>query len=201
MEPKLPHLKHHALRLPSIGRLALLALTLGAGSLQAIAQKVVLNTSEGEVALELDAQRAPKTVDNFLRYVKAGHYDGTVFHRVIDGFMIQGGGMTPDLKEKPTRPPIELEAANGLSNVRGTISMARTMVPDSATAQFFINVADNLALDAANSRDGRGYAVFGKVVRGMDVVDRIRATPTGNKAGFQNVPLEPVIIRKATVEK
>lgn len=182
-------------------RSALSALLIGLTVLPAMAQKVILDTSEGEIAVELNAQRAPKSVENFVRYVQSGHYDGTIFHRVIDGFMIQGGGMTPDMKDKPTRAPIPLEAANGLSNVRGTISMARTMVPDSATAQFFINVADNLALDAAQSRDGRGYAVFGKVVRGMEVVDRIRAKPTGNKAGFQNVPLEPVIIRKATVEK
>ncbi len=184
-----------------LARAAVFAWSIAAMAGPAVAQKVLLSTSEGDIVLELDAQRAPKSVENFVRYVKDGHYDGTVFHRVIDGFMIQGGGMTPDMKEKPTRPPIPLEAGNGLSNVRGSLAMARTMVPDSATAQFYINVADNLALDAANARDGRGYAVFGKVVRGMDVVDRIRAARTGTKAGYQNVPLEPVIIKKATLEK
>ena len=184
-----------------LSRAAVIGLALAASAGSALAQRVLLSTSEGDIVLELDPQRAPKSADNFVRYVKDGHYDGTVFHRVIDGFMIQGGGMTPDLKEKPTRPPIPLEAGNGLSNVRGSVAMARTMVPDSATAQFYINVADNLALDAANARDGRGYAVFGKVVRGMDVVDRIRAVRTGTKAGYQNVPLEPVIIKKATLEK
>jgi peptidyl-prolyl cis-trans isomerase A (cyclophilin A) len=188
-------------RIKVLSRAAVIGLALAASAGSALAQRVLLSTSEGDIVLELDPQRAPKSADNFVRYVKDGHYDGTVFHRVIDGFMIQGGGMTPDLKEKPTRPPIPLEAGNGLSNVRGSVAMARTMVPDSATAQFYINVADNLALDAANARDGRGYAVFGKVVRGMDVVDRIRAVRTGNKAGYQNVPLEPVIIKKATLEK
>lgn len=188
-------------RIKVLSRAAVIGLALAASAGSALAQRVLLSTSEGDIVLELDPQRAPKSADNFVRYVKDGHYDGTVFHRVIDGFMIQGGGMTPDLKEKPTRPPIPLEAGNGLSNVRGSVAMARTMVPDSATAQFYINVADNLALDAANARDGRGYAVFGKVVRGMDVVDRIRAVRTGTKAGYQNVPLEPVIIKKATLEK
>jgi peptidyl-prolyl cis-trans isomerase A (cyclophilin A) len=138
-------------------------------------------------------------VANFVQYVKAGQYDGTVFHRVIDGFMIQGGGMTPDMEEKPTRAPIPLESKNGLSNKRGTVAMARTQVPDSATAQFFINLADNNRLDAANSPDGNGYAVFGKVTEGMDVVDKIRAVPTGNKAGHQNVPQTPILIKKATI--
>jgi len=181
---------------------SLIVLALLAGPLgTAWAQRVVLDTTAGAIVLELDAQRAPKSVANFVEYVQAGHYDGTVFHRVIDGFMIQGGGMTPDLREKPTRAPIPLEAANGLSNLRGTVAMARTMAPDSATAQFYINVADNLALDAAHARDGRGYAVFGRIAQGMETVDRIRAVPTGNRSGFQNVPLEPVIIKKATLEK
>jgi peptidyl-prolyl cis-trans isomerase A (cyclophilin A) len=164
------------------------------------AQKVRLATSAGDIVLELDAQKAPKTVDNFLRYVKAGHYDGTVFHRVIDDFMIQGGGMTPDLKQKPTLSPIPLESKNGLTNLRGTVAMARTTAPDSATAQFFVNVRDNPALDAANSRDGHGYAVFGRVVEGMDVVDKIRVVPTGTQGPYQNVPVTPVVIRKATQE-
>jgi peptidyl-prolyl cis-trans isomerase A (cyclophilin A) len=169
-------------------------------ALPAWAQSVKLTTSQGEIVIELDAAKAPKTVENFLTYVKAGHYEGTVFHRVIDGFMIQGGGMDADLKEKPTRPPIPLESRNGLSNQRGTVAMARTMVPDSATAQFFINLKDNTFLDAANARDGNGYTVFGRVVKGMDVVDKIRAVPTGNKGPYQNVPVSPVTIQKANLE-
>lgn len=172
-----------------------------AAPLLAVAQNVKLSTDKGDIVIALDAAKAPKTVENFLTYVKAGHYDGTVFHRVINGFMIQGGGMTAGLQEKPTRPPIPLESKNGLSNVRGTIAMARTSDPMSATSQFFINVADNARLDAANSPDGNGYAVFGKVVSGMEVVDKIRTVATGSKAGHQNVPLEPVTIKKATLEK
>ena len=164
------------------------------------AQKVRMETSEGEIVLQLDAAKAPKTVANFVAYAKAGHYDGTVFHRVIPDFMIQGGGFDADLKEKPTRAPIPLESKNGLPNLRGSVAMARTSAPDSATAQFFINVKDNAFLDAANARDGQGYAVFGKVVSGMEVVDKIAAVPTGNKGPFQNVPATPVIIRKASVE-
>jgi peptidyl-prolyl cis-trans isomerase A (cyclophilin A) len=165
------------------------------------AQKVRLATSMGDIVLQLEPEKAPKTVDNFVQYVKAGQYNGTVFHRVIDNFMIQGGGFTPDMKEKPTRPPIALEARNGLSNLRGTVAMARTMAPDSATAQFYINVGDNTFLDAANARDGNGYAVFGKVIAGLDVVERIKAVPTGNKGMFQNVPIQAVVISRATVEK
>jgi peptidyl-prolyl cis-trans isomerase A (cyclophilin A) len=165
------------------------------------AQKVRLATSAGDIVVELEPAKAPKTVDNFLQYVKAGHYDGTVFHRVIESFMIQGGGMKPDMSEKPTRAPIPLESRTGLSNARGTVAMARTMDPNSATAQFFINVKDNAFLDQPNARDGNGYAVFGKVVVGMDVVDKIKAVPTGNKGGHQNVPLDPVTIKKASVEK
>jgi peptidyl-prolyl cis-trans isomerase A (cyclophilin A) len=167
----------------------------------ALAQQVRLATSHGAIVLDLQAAKAPKTVENFLAYVKAGHYDGTVFHRVIDGFMIQGGGMNAELAEKPTRGPIALESRNGLSNLRGTVAMARTMVPDSATAQFFINVKDNPFLDAANARDGHGYAVFATVVSGMDVVDKIKAVPVGNKGMHQNVPVQPVTLLKATVEK
>ena len=167
----------------------------------ALAQRVKLATSMGDIVIELDAGKAPKTVDNFVQYVKAGHYDGTIFHRVIDGFMIQGGGMTADMKEKPTRAPIPLESRNGLSNQRGTVAMARTMVPDSATSQFFINLKDNAFLDAANARDGNGYTVFGKVVSGIDVVDKIRAVPTANRGMHQNVPVQPVTINKATLEK
>jgi peptidyl-prolyl cis-trans isomerase A (cyclophilin A) len=164
------------------------------------AQKVVLATSEGDITLELDREKAPRTVDNFIQYVRSGHYDGTIFHRVIDNFMIQGGGMQASMVEKATRAPIPLEARNGLQNLRGTVAMARTMVPDSATAQFFINLRDNAFLDAANSRDGHGYAVFGKVVAGMEVVDRIKAVPTTSRGPHQNVPTTPILIRKATLE-
>jgi peptidyl-prolyl cis-trans isomerase A (cyclophilin A) len=167
----------------------------------AFAQKVKLATSLGDIVVELDAEKAPKSVDNFVRYVRAGHYDGVIFHRVIENFMIQTGGYKADLAEKPTRPPIPLESRNGLSNARGTIAMARTAAPDSATAQFFINVGDNLGLDQANARDGEGYAVFGKVVSGMDVVDKIRAQPTRASGPHQNLPVTAVTIRKASVEK
>lgn len=170
-------------------------------ALPAFAQTVRLNTSAGDIVVELDAAKAPKSVENFVQYVKAGHYDGTIFHRVIPGFMVQGGGMKPDMSEKPTRKPIPLESRNGLSNTRGTLAMARTMVPDSATSQFFINVADNTFLDQPNARDGNGYAVFGRVTAGMDVVDKIVATPTTSSGPHQNVPATPVIIRKATLEK
>ena len=159
------------------------------------AQKIKMSTSQGDIVLELDAAKAPKTVENFVQYVKAGHYNGTVFHRVIENFMIQGGGMTADLKEKPTRMPIPLESRNGLSNDRGTLAMARTNDPNSATAQFFINVKDNGFLNAAQSRDGNGYAVFGKVVSGMEVVDKIRAVQTGAR----DVPVQAVVINKASI--
>lgn len=172
-----------------------------AGAQLAVAQNVKIATSLGDITVQLDAAKAPKTVDNFVQYVKAGHYNGTVFHRVIDGFMIQGGGMTPDLKEKPTRAPIPLESHNGLSNLRGTIAMARTNIPDSATSQFFINVKDNSFLDAARSPDGNGYAVFGKVVQGLDVVDKIRKVETGQKGPYGDVPVQPVIIKSVTIEK
>lgn len=176
------------------------ALALLGTALAAQAQKVLLDTSAGPIVIALDAAKAPKSVANFLDYVKAGHYDGTVFHRVIPNFMIQGGGFDPDMNQKPTRAPIVLESKNGLTNQRGTVAMARTSVPDSATAQFFINLKDNGFLDSANTPDGSGYAVFGKVVSGMEVVDKIAAVPTGNKGPFQNVPATPVIIRKASVE-
>ncbi len=168
-------------------------------SAPAWSQRVKLATSMGDIVLQLDAEKAPKTVANFVQYVKAGHYNGTIFHRVIDGFMVQGGGMLADLQEKPTRAPIPLESKNSLSNVRGSLAMARTQVPDSATAQFFINLGDNLRLDAANSPDGNGYAVFGRVIEGMDVVDRIKIVPVGNKADYQNVPQQPILIKQATL--
>ena len=180
--------------------LSALALCAMATAAPAWAQKVKFNTSEGDFVVELEREKAPKTVENFVRYVKSGHYEGTIFHRVIDGFMIQGGGFTPDMNQKPTLSPIPLEARNGLNNVRGTLAMARTSDPNSATAQFFVNVKDNAFLDAANARDGNGYAVFAKVVSGMEVVDRIKAVPTGNKGPHQNVPVTPVVIRKATLE-
>ena len=170
-------------------------------ALPAHAQKVKLATTAGDIVLELDAAKAPKTVENFVAYVKAGHYDGTIFHRVIDNFMIQGGGMDKDMNEKKTNPPIPLESRNGLPNTRGSVAMARTMDPNSATAQFFINLKDNAFLDQPNARDGNGYAVFGKVVSGMEVVDKIRLVATGSKGPHQNVPVEPIVIRKATLEK
>jgi peptidyl-prolyl cis-trans isomerase B (cyclophilin B) len=159
---------------------------------------VILHTNHGDIGIELDAERAPKTVANFLAYVRAGHFDNTLFHRVIDGFMIQGGGFSPDFKQKATRPPIENEAANGLKNKRYSVAMARTSDPHSATAQFFINVADNDSLDH-RSRDakGWGYCVFGRVVAGTDVVDRIKAVATGDRGMHQNVPREDVRIERA----
>jgi peptidyl-prolyl cis-trans isomerase A (cyclophilin A) len=167
------------------------------GSGAALAQKVRLATTAGDIVIELDPAKAPKSVANFLQYVNAGHYDGTIFHRVISNFMIQGGGMTADMKEKETRAPIPLESKNGLLNQRGTVAMARTPDPNSATAQFFINVKDNDFLNQAQAKDGNGYAVFGKVVQGMDVVDKIKDTPTGPG----DVPAQPIVIKKATVEK
>ena len=164
------------------------------------APKVKLATSLGDIVVQLDPAKAPKTVENFLAYVNDKHYDGTVFHRVIDGFMIQGGGMDASLKEKPTRAPIPLEADNGLKNDRGTIAMARTGNPNSATSQFFINVVNNDMLNAPKP-DGHGYAVFGRVVQGMDVVDKIRTVATGNQGMHQNVPTKPVTILSATEVK
>jgi len=183
----------------SLARAAAIATLLLAG-MAASAQTVKLSTTLGEIRIELDAEKAPKSTANFLQYVKAGHYDGTVFHRVIENFMVQGGGFNAKLEQKPTRPPIPLESRNGLANVRGSIAMARTNDPNSATSQFFINVVDNPFLDAENSRDGNGYAVFAKVVSGMDIVDQIRVTPTENKGMHQNLPIKPIIITKAVVE-
>lgn len=159
---------------------------------------IKLHTNHGVIALELDHEKAPVTVDNFLRYVESGHYENTLFHRVIDGFMIQGGGLAPGMKEKTTLAPIQNEAANGLRNEAYTIAMARTSDPHSATAQFFINVANNRFLDYTSPTvQGYGYCVFGKVIDGREVVDAIRKVKTGNRAGHQNVPLEDVIIEKA----
>ena len=161
---------------------------------------IKLTTSLGTIGIELDAAKAPKSAQNFIDYVNAGHYDNTVFHRVISGFMIQGGGFEPGMKQKPVREPIENEAGNGLKNKRGSVAMARTNDPHSATAQFFINTVDNDFLDfKAPSGSGWGYCVFGQVVEGMDVVDKIRAVRTGNKGFHQDVPLEDVVIQKAEV--
>ena len=156
---------------------------------------VKLTTNHGDIVIELDEAKAPISVANFLSYVDKGHYDGTIFHRVIPGFMIQGGGFSSDMRQKPTEAPIKNEWKNGLKNARYTIAMARTSVPDSATSQFFINIADNTFLDQA--RDGAAYAVFGKVTQGSEIVDKIAGVRTGNKGGHQDVPVEPVTIQKA----
>ncbi|MCG8428142.1 MAG: peptidyl-prolyl cis-trans isomerase [Chromatiales bacterium] len=159
---------------------------------------VTLKTNKGDIVIKLDAEKAPKTSENFIQYVKDGFYDGTIFHRVISNFMIQGGGFEPDMTQKATRDPIENEAKNGLSNKIGAIAMARTMDPHSASAQFFINVADNKFLDYPG-QDGWGYCVFGEVVEGMDVVNAIKDVPTGTKASHQDVPMEDIIIESATI--
>ncbi|MDO9013506.1 MAG: peptidylprolyl isomerase [Polynucleobacter sp.] len=162
--------------------------------------QVLLKTNKGDITLTLDAAKAPKTVANFLAYVKSGHYDGTIFHRVIDNFMIQGGGMAPGMKQKPTQAEIENEANNGLKNVNGSIAMARTSEPHSASSQFFINVNDNDFLNhTAPTAQGWGYAVFGAVSDGMDVVNAIRKVKTGSSGFHQDVPTEDVVIEKATV--
>ena len=163
-------------------------------------KKATMETSMGTITLELDDAKAPETVANFVQYAKDGHYDGTIFHRVIDGFMIQGGGFTKDMNQKETREPIRNEAMNGLKNLRGTIAMARTMVVDSATSQFFINLVDNAFLDFQNpTPQGFGYAVFGKVVDGMDVVDQIAKVKTGFSGPHQNVPEEAIVIKKVGI--
>ena len=160
------------------------------------APKIKLTTSMGPIVLQLDRQKAPLSVENFVKYVESKHYDGTIFHRVMDGFMIQGGGFTKDMQQKPTQAPIKLEAGNGLRNATYSVAMARTNVPDSATSQFFINVADNEMLNAAPGKPG--YAVFGRVIEGRETVDKIRKVATGNAAGgHQNVPLEAVTLTKA----
>ncbi|MCW9024878.1 MAG: peptidylprolyl isomerase [Gammaproteobacteria bacterium] len=161
---------------------------------------IKLNTNKGTITLELDAAKAPQTVENFMAYAKDGFYDGTIFHRVISNFMIQGGGMQPGMIEKETRAPVKNEADNGLSNECGTIAMARTPDPDSATAQFFINVKDNNFLDhKAPTADGWGYCVFGKVTDGMDVVEKIKGVPTGSSGFHQDVPTEDVIIESVEI--
>lgn len=193
----------------TLGRLSRRSASVGAVALffalqtqaQSLANpKVKFQTSLGDFVVELQSEKAPKTVENFLRYVNDKHYDGTIFHRVIDGFMVQGGGFTAAMVQKPTRPPIPLEASNGLKNEIGTIAMARTGNPNSATSQFFINVANNTSLNAPQP-DGYGYAVFGKVTSGMDVIDKIRQSPTGNQGGFQNVPSTPISINAVNLIK
>ncbi len=161
---------------------------------------VVFETSLGVIKVALNPDKAPKTVTNFLGYVKKGHYDGTIFHRVIPGFMVQGGGMLPDMTEKPAETKVQNEAKNGLRNKRGTIAMARTSDPHSASAQFFINVKDNAGLDFGVSPDGWGYAVFGEVTEGLEVVDQIVASRTTSKGPYQDVPVTPIVIKNARVE-
>jgi len=192
-------------RISALLRQALLGVTcvlalLGATQAQAANPQVKLTTTKGVIVLELDPAKAPVTVENFLKYVKDGYYDGLVFHRVISGFMIQGGGMDKSLNPKAGRAPIKNEADNGLRNDAYTVAMARTPDPDSATSQFFINVVDNTMLNhTAKTASGWGYAVFGKVVQGKEVVDAIKAVPTGRKGGMADVPVEPVEILKAEV--
>ena len=157
---------------------------------------ILIKTSKGDIKVELFEKQAPETVKNFLQYVDDKHYDGTIFHRVIRGFMVQGGGFTTDMQQKPTRAPVKNEAGNGLKNDRGTIAMARTQVADSATSQFFINVVDNAFLNRAESQDGVGYCVFGRVVEGMEAVDAIRNVATGRRGYFSDVPVEPVLINQ-----
>lgn len=164
-----------------------------------MSKRVQLQTSKGDITIELDDTKAPDSTRNFVEYVQSGHYDGTVFHRVIPGFMIQGGGFEPGMKQKPTRAPIQNESHNGLTNEHYTIAMARTSAPHSATAQFFINATSNGFLNKAQSQDGWGYAVFGKVVAGTEVVDAIEQVKTGRSGGHGDVPLEDVVIRKAVL--
>ena len=188
----------------SLTRRALAALALGASicatGFAADAPRVKLATTAGDIVIEVYPDKAPKTAENFLQYVRDKHYDGTIFHRVIDGFMIQGGGFTPQMQQKATRAPIPLETRPELKNDRGSLAMARTANPNSATAQFFVNVVDNRSLNAPNP-DGYGYAVFGKVVSGMETIDKIKSVPTGNAGPFQNVPTTPVVIQSATLVK
>jgi peptidyl-prolyl cis-trans isomerase B (cyclophilin B) len=184
----------------TLSRLLLLSITMVMASTAYAADRVKLVTTLGDIVIELDRAKAPASVENFLTYVKDGFYDGTIFHRVIPTFMIQGGGFTPDMQKKTTRAPIANEADNGLTNDRGTIAMARTGDPHSATAQFFINVVDNKALNhTSKTARGWGYAVFGKVVEGMDTVDAIRHVQTGRFKHYRDVPLQQVIIKKATI--
>ena len=179
-------------------RLTLISAGLMLSAATLAAPTVEMQTSAGKIVIELDSEKAPKSVANFLQYAKDGFYTDTIFHRVIENFMIQGGGFTKDMQQKPTNKPIENEAKNGLKNERGSIAMARTGDPHSATAQFFINHRNNAPLDYP-SRDGWGYTVFGKVTQGMDVVDKIAKVATVNKGGFQDVPAEPIVIQSVKI--
>lgn len=183
----------------AITLVALCSLAVMAPAALAANTRVMLTTSAGDIELELDNQKAPASVTNFLNYVKSGFYNDTLFHRVIPGFMIQGGGFSGDMQQKAVQPPIKNEADNGLRNLRGTIAMARTAEKDSATSQFFINVADNAFLD--HGQRDFGYAVFGKVIKGMDVVDKISQVRTENVGPYQNVPAKPIVITKISVLK
>jgi cyclophilin family peptidyl-prolyl cis-trans isomerase len=176
----------------------LAALSLSGAAHAAEPPRVSLKTNMGEIVLELNEEKAPKTVANFLDYVKSGHYNGTIFHRVMNNFMVQGGGFDKDMQQKPTKPPIENEAKNGLKNEAYSVAMARTQAPHSASAQFFINVGNNGFLDYPG-QDGWGYAVFGKVIKGKEVVDKIKSVPTGNRMMHQNVPVKPVVIESASI--
>ena len=189
-------------RMPLLSRLFALfcGITLSSAVLAADPPQVSIKTSMGEIVLELDQEKAPKTVANFLQYVKSGHYKGTIFHRVIDGFMIQGGGMDARMVQRPVKKPVENEARNGLLNVPYSVAMARTADPHSATSQFFINVAENTPLDYPG-RDGFGYTVFGKVVAGQEVVDKIKGVMVDDVRGNQNVPVTPIVIKSATIVK
>jgi peptidyl-prolyl cis-trans isomerase B (cyclophilin B) len=188
--------KGESMKIALISALSVLAAVAPAAG--AANPKVVLETTKGQITIELYPDKAPATVQNFLAYVDAGFYNGTIFHRVIAGFMIQGGGFTPDMQQKPTRPAIKIESDNGLKNLRGTVAMARTQDPNSATAQFFINSVDNAFLNfTAKTPKGWGYAVFGKVVLGMEVVDEISKVKTGAKHGYSDVPGDPVVINAA----
>ena len=184
----------------SLASLVLASATSMANAQDSAKPRVKFATTQGDFVVELEPAKAPKTVENFLQYVQDKHYEGTVFHRVIDGFMIQGGGFTADMQQKPTRAPIPLEAKNGLKNDRYTIAMARTGNPNSATSQFYINVANNDMLNAPQP-DGHGYAVFGKVVQGQAVIDKIRTVSTGNRSMHQNVPTSAITITAASVVK
>ena len=199
MTPARNRLRMHVSTLAQRG-LGLVFLLLTAVPVWAANPVIELSTSLGPIHIELYADKAPKTVANFLQYAKERFYDGTIFHRVIPGFMVQGGGFTSDMEQKKTREPIANEAQNGLKNTTGTIAMARTSNPHSATAQFFINVADNEFLNFTGpTQQGFGYCVFGRVTEGMDVVNQIVATPTGNRSGHQNVPLKPIVIKSVRV--
>jgi peptidyl-prolyl cis-trans isomerase B (cyclophilin B) len=162
---------------------------------------VTLKTTHGDITLELDSESSPISVENFLKYARDGHYNGTIFHRVIEGFMIQGGGFSSDMKQKPTNSSIKNESSNGLSNVKYTIAMARTSVPDSATSQFFINTKDNLFLDRANAQDGVGYCVFGKVTAGNEVIDAIEGVSTTRRSGYSDVPVDSIEIVSVEVSE